>query len=200
MVGGVVFVHVDNACVCIDVHIVECMCTHCRMCAYICICAFAKAHTNTHCSPPNKNPPTSQTYSNAESAQLPPHAVNAGQTAWEQHQQAVAVQKAVLWLDDISIATHQHSLWEVLTNAVAVNASEKHGQHVTQHGQLQSTKQQGGVDHEGFVETPTAMVNLQRLLLGLCQGQPVLVKGPPGWWSTVFFVGHALLLVSYNKT
>ena len=85
-----------------------------------------------------------------------------------QLQEALSAEHAALWLDPGG-GEQRHSLWHLLTMS-GIPAPQQPG-----------LGRQGAADSApAFVETPTAVVNMQRLLLGLCRGRPLLVKGAPG--------------------
>lgn len=116
------------------------------------------AHYFHHASQP-------RAHRRAESAHLEAADIAAGKAAWQQLQEAMAAERAALWLDTGG-GSQRHSLWQLLTDSIASPTC--------------LTGQRMGA----FVDTPTAVVNLQRLLLGLCRGQPMLVKGPPGGFES----------------
>lgn len=107
----------------------------------------------------------------AESAQLHAGDTDAGKAAWQQLQEALTAEHAALWLDQGG-GSHNHSLWHLLIDSMAADRRDDHQHHTAG----------GGMPREVFVETPSAVVNLQRLLLGLCRKRPMLVKGPAGAW------------------
>lgn len=108
-------------------------------------------------------------YRQAEGAQLTDDDVAAGKAAWQQLQEAMAAEGAAMWLDPGG-GSHRHSLWQLLTESLTAPGSKP------MDGMEQGSSGAGQL----FVETPSTVINLQRLLVGLCRQRPMLVKGPPG--------------------